>query len=113
MKVIIKTSGVVLVDELEKADSLFARFKGLLGRNSLDKGHALWLRPCKGIHTFGMRFPIDVMILDRDLRVLDSVSGLLPNRVTKIYLRASSVIELPEGTLANVPAVIGEQVVIG
>ena len=112
MKAIIKTSGAVLVDDVETADSLFARLKGLLGRSSLPTGHALWLRPCNGIHTFGMRFPIDVVILDSELRVVASVSDLLPNRVTPVYLRAASVLELPAGTLAGMPLAIGEQVVV-
>jgi len=112
MKAIIKTSGAVLVDEVETAESLFARLKGLLGRSSLQKGHALWLRPCNGIHTFGMRFPIDVVILDSEQRVIASISDLLPNKITKIYRRAASVLELPAGTLAGMSLDIGERVVI-
>lgn len=112
MKAIIKTSGAVLVDDVETAESLVARLKGLLGRSSLPTGHALWLRPCNGIHTFGMRFPIDVVVLDRELRVVAFVSDLLPNRLTKVYRHAASVLELPAGTLAGKPLAIGEQVVI-
>jgi len=112
MKAIIATSGAVLAENLETANSLFARLKGLLGRSSLPTGHGLWLRPCNGIHTFGMRFSIDVVVFDSDLRVIASVSDLLPNRITPVYLRASSVLELPAGTLAGMPLAIGEQVVI-
>jgi len=110
MKAIIKSSGDVLVDDVETAESLVSRLKGLLGRSSLPAGRALWLRPCNGIHTFGMRFPIDVLVLDRDLNVMASIPGLVPNRITKIYRRAASVLELPAGTLAGMPLAVGDQV---
>ena len=112
MQAIIQASGAVLVHDLRTAESLFARLKGLLGRSALPRGQALWLRPCNGIHTFGMCFPIDVVILDGEQRVLDAVHDLPPNRVTKIYRRAASVLELPAGTLAGMPLEIGERVVI-
>lgn len=98
MKAIIKTSGIVLADEVELAKSLFSRLKGLLARKSLPMGHALWLRPCNGIHTFGMRFPIDVVVLNRALSVRAIHPSMNPWRMTPLYATGSSVLELPAGT---------------
>lgn len=99
MKVVIRTSGTLLAEYVETADSLLARLKGLLGRQSLQPGHALWLRPCNGIHTFGMRFPIDVVVLDRRMRVHAIHASMQPNCMTRLYPAGSSVLELPSGTI--------------
>jgi uncharacterized membrane protein (UPF0127 family) len=82
--------------------------KGLLGRNSLDDGEGLLIRPCKGIHTFGMKFPIDAVFLNRDNRVIAIVNNIPPNRMTRMYLGASSVIELPVGTLDKTATLPGD-----
>ncbi len=92
------------------ADTFFSRLKGLLGTNSLPRGEGLWLVPCKAVHTFGMRFSIDLLFLDQEQRVVSSVSGLVPNRITAFYRRASSVLELPAGSLNGISPGIGEQV---
>lgn len=101
MKAIIKTSGIVLADEVEPAESLFSRLKGLLGRSSLPLGHALWLRPCNGVHTFGMGFSIDVVVLDRLNGVRAIHSSMAPWRMTPLYPAGSSVLELSDGTVKN------------
>jgi len=98
MKAIIGSSGILLAEEVETADSLLARFKGLLGREVLLAGQALWLRPCNGIHTFGMRFPIDVVVLDRLLTVRAIHHDLHPNRMTPLYPVGCSVLELAAGS---------------
>jgi uncharacterized membrane protein (UPF0127 family) len=51
--------------EVEVAGGLLERMRGLLGRDGLDANRALWLEPCNAVHTFGMRFPIDVVFIDR------------------------------------------------
>lgn len=86
--------------------------KGLLGRNSLDDGEGLLIRPCKGIHTFGMRFPIDAVFLNRDKRVVAAICNIMPNRMTRMYLGASSVIELPAGTIDKTATLPGDQLEI-
>ncbi len=84
--------------------------KGLLGRNSLDDGEGLLIRPCKGIHTFGMKFPIDAVFLNKNNRVIAISKNILPNRMTRIYLSASSVIELTAGTAEATAINIGDEV---
>lgn len=82
------------------ADRLITRMKGLLGRNQLDKGESLWIRPCKSVHTIGMHFPIDVVFLDKRNVVVALRENLVPNRLTGFYTSAASVLELSSGTLA-------------
>jgi len=96
---------------LTVADNFFDRLKGLLGRKSLQEGEGLLLRPCKGIHTIGMRFPIDVLFLDRKNCVLAAVN-IRPNKMTKLYLKASCAIEIPAGTLACTATKAGDRIEI-
>lgn len=77
-----------------RASSFTARMFGLLGRRPLDRGEALWLKPCASVHTLGMRYSIDVVFLDRDGAVIDVRSALAPRRVAASG-NARSVLELP------------------
>ena len=79
---------------LEVADGLQARLKGLLGRDGMEG--ALLLRPASSVHTFGMRFPIDVAFCDKDLTVLDTVC-IPRHRLGRRRLRAHCVIEAEAG----------------
>ncbi|KAB0668554.1 DUF192 domain-containing protein [Oryzomonas sagensis] len=112
MRAIVAGPARELAGTIHVAHSLFARMKGLLGRKSLDSGEALWIKPCKGIHTIGMRFTIDAVFLDGDNRVVAQIPSLPPNRISPIYRRAASVIELPAGTLAGIGLAIGETIEI-
>jgi uncharacterized membrane protein (UPF0127 family) len=79
---------------LEVATSRRDRMRGLLGRDGIDG--ALLIRPGKSVHSFGMRFSLDVAFCDRSLVVLRTVT-LPPNRLTRISLRCCSIIEAEEG----------------
>jgi len=78
------------------ADRPLARMKGLLGRDGLGEDEGLLIRPGNSVHTAFMRFPIDVVFLDRDVAVLRVVPGLHPWRAASCR-RARSVLELPAG----------------
>lgn len=80
---------------LEVADTRQARRRGLLGRDGIDG--ALLIVPARAVHTFGMRFPIDVAWCDRDLTVLRTAT-LRPHRLTRVSLRAHCVIEAEAGS---------------
>lgn len=108
MKAIIRNSNIELVGNLMVADSIFARMKGLLGRNSLPEASGIWLKPCKGVHTFGMKFTIDVVFLSTDHRVVAVYNNLPPNRITRIYSKAATVIELPATTAASKGLLTGD-----
>ena len=98
----------MLADRVERAFSMRARLRGLLGRKGLDPGAALVIEPCASIHTFFMQFTIDAAFVRRDGRVIRAISGLRPWRATRIYPAATMVIELPEGVLAATATAEGD-----
>lgn len=86
------TRGVVLAEQVEPALDSATRRRGLLGRDSLEARTAIVIAPSSAIHTIGMRFPIDVLFVARDGRVLKRVTGLKRWRMSA-HLRAFAVIE--------------------
>jgi uncharacterized membrane protein (UPF0127 family) len=99
VKIINQSKNTVLAEKAIIADTAFQRMKGLLGRDSLQPKEALVIRPGNSIHTFFMRFAIDVLFLDKEGFVLKVIQRLRPFRLTAIYFRASSAVELPAGTI--------------
>ncbi len=99
MKLINKTSRKVLLEKIRFAKTPWARFKGLLFTQNLPKNQGLWLIPCNSVHMFGMRYPIDVLFLDRNNRVIHKIAKLKPNRISPIIFKAKSVIEFPAAWL--------------
>jgi uncharacterized membrane protein (UPF0127 family) len=99
MKILNKTNGVILAQKADIADSVFARAKGLLRRKDLLSGEGLVLKPCNSIHTFFMRFPIDVLFVSKEGQVIETIASLKPFRITAVYFRSAFVIELPSGTI--------------
>ena len=98
LKVLNLTRQAVLADCVEVADHGATRRKGLLGRSGLPAGEGLWIVPCESVHTFGMKFPIDLVYLDRKKKVKKVRSGVPPWRLSAC-LSAHSVIELASGTI--------------
>lgn len=101
MRIINKTKNTVLAEETVVADTFFTRMKGLLGKKEFKKGQALILKPCNSIHTFFMRFPIDVLFINKDNRIIKAISSLNPFYFTYIYFNAAFAIELPAGTIES------------
>jgi uncharacterized membrane protein (UPF0127 family) len=92
-------TGRVVVARLEIADTLWKQTVGLLGRSNLAPDYGLWLEPCNGIHTLGMRFPIDVLFLDKEGRALRLLSHVKAWRFCGPLWKARTVVELPAGTI--------------
>lgn len=92
------TRNTVLATSLEVANTNSTRRKGLLGRDGLSSGGGLWICPCEAVHTFWMRFPIDLVYLDRKNRIRKVANSVPPWRLSAC-LRAHSIIELPAGTI--------------
>lgn len=101
-----------LATKVRKADNFVTRLVGLLKRSHLGPEEALWLMPSKGIHTIGMKFPIDVLFLNKQNHVLQLVSGMAPYRVSSIQLRGYSVLELPNGTIRKSRTEVGDHLEI-
>jgi uncharacterized membrane protein (UPF0127 family) len=107
-----QTTGGILVRRLETANTILGRMKGLLGRSEFPAGEGLWIEPCASIHTFFMRFPIDVLFTSTDRRVLRTYRALPPFRITPWVPGARAVLELPAGTLLDSPSEAGDQLVL-
>jgi uncharacterized membrane protein (UPF0127 family) len=86
-------------DRIEVADTAARRNKGLLGRAGLEPGEGLWIVPCEAVHTFAMKFALDLIYLDRKHRVVKVRESVRPGRISGAF-RAHSVIELPTGSIA-------------
>jgi uncharacterized membrane protein (UPF0127 family) len=91
--------GRVLAARVVKADDAQSRSKGLLGREAIDADEGMWIVPCPMIHTFFMKFPIDVLFLKRDLSVARVIENLKPWRLSPWVFSAHSVLELKGGAL--------------
>lgn len=100
MRVTNSTRHTVLVKRGQVASTPWSRLVGLLGRRQFQSGDGLLLRGEQAIHTLGMRFPIDVLYLDREHRVVRAVGAMRPQRIGPLVREARSVLELPVGTLA-------------
>lgn len=98
-----------LVEKLEVADTLWSRARGLLGRSSLAANEGLWILASGSIHTFFMKFPIDVIFLDREMVVTKTVGHVTPFRFVWRGWKASSVIELQAGFLEKNPIRVGDK----
>ena len=109
-----RTRQAHLATALAVANSHWRRLRGLLGLSTYDfrNGSGLWIVPCHGIHTLGMGFPIDVLYLDRGLRVVGIHSDVRPWRFTPVLMRASSVLELPCGKAAETNTAMGDTIEI-
>ncbi len=100
LRVLNVTRQTVLASAMEVADSGPKRNKGLLGRKGLSAGEGLWIVPCESVHTFGMQFSIDLVYLNRELRIKKTRSDVPPWRIS-VCLSAHSILELPAGTIRD------------
>lgn len=90
---------VEICDQLEIADTMWTRFVGLMGRSGLGDGAGLWIRSCNSIHTFFMRFSIDVLFVGEGDRVVALARRVAPFRMLMPRWGAHSVVELPSGAI--------------
>ncbi len=104
--------GTMLAAEVQIASTSLRRAVGLLGRKQLGDEQGLWIRPCSGVHTFGMSFPIDVVGLDRELRVVRLWPQLKPYRLTTIVPAVRTVVELAAGRIAACHLHVGDRLSI-
>jgi len=89
---------IEVATSVEVADTSVKRSKGLLGRRGLGPGEGLWIVPCESVHTFGMRFPIDLVYLDRQHRIRKIRKSVPPWRIS-VCFTAHSVLELAAGSI--------------
>jgi uncharacterized membrane protein (UPF0127 family) len=98
----------MLADRALIADTSTTRKTGLLKHERLEPGEGLWIKPCEGVHTVGMKFPIDVLFLDKKRKVV-KIRAAMPRWRMAACLWAHSVLELPSGTAAATKTSRGDQ----
>ena len=99
MQIIVASTGTIVASEVKWAKSFRDRTKGLMGSGGMEEGVAMVFEPASQIHTFGMRFPLDVVFCDRDWHVLHIVRCMAPARMTRWVWHSRFVLELGGGTL--------------
>jgi uncharacterized membrane protein (UPF0127 family) len=102
--------GTVLANRVNVATGRLERAVGLLTRDRLDAGDGLLIVPCRGVHTCGMRFNIDVLVMNPDGHVVDVVSNMGPWRFRLPRQGSFSVLELPAGTLRASQTQVGHRI---
>jgi uncharacterized membrane protein (UPF0127 family) len=107
-----RTRGTLLGDGVRLADNPRSRRTGLLTETRLQPGAGLWIFPSQAIHTFWMRFSIDVAFLDRNLRVKRVYHRMPPFRLSRFVWGAQSVLELASGVLADSGTETGDELQI-
>jgi uncharacterized membrane protein (UPF0127 family) len=103
-------TGAVVADNVAVADTRATRAVGLLSRSGLNPGEALWIVPSRGVHTWWMRFTIDVLALNESGVVVDRVPGLKPWRIRLPRRGTAGVLELPEGSIAATGTELGHRI---
>ena len=104
-----RTTGRVLAWRVRRADGFVARIVGLLPRNSIAPEEGMWFERCGAIHTLGMRTALDVVFLDRSLRVVRCEAGVRPQRLYVGAPRARVVAEFGPGFLKANPLEPGDE----
>lgn len=109
-----KTRETFIATQAEVADSYVSRLVGLLGRTKrwAQLGRGMWIVPSRGVHTIGMLFPIDLIFLSKQKEVVHVEEHVRPFRISKVSLKAESVLELPPHTIYRSNTQVGDQLEI-
>jgi len=107
-----QTKETFLAFRVRVADSILGRLIGLLGKRSLKPEAGVWIVPANSIHTVGMLFSFDVVMIDKDFRVVSVTELVKPFRIVLPKRRAESVIELPPHTIFRSRTEVGDQLLI-
>jgi uncharacterized membrane protein (UPF0127 family) len=106
------TNGSVVCTEGVLANTFRTRLFGLLGRKGLKQGSGLLIKPSSGVHTFGMSFPIDIVSLDQNHRVLGVFENTGPWTIRGLSLKTRSVLELPAGRIQECGIAPGDELIL-
>lgn len=108
VRVVNTTRGTVLGERVRVAETGLSRIVGLLGERELRQGDGLLIVPSQGVHTWGMLFPIDIVVLDRGWNVLALRRRMRAFRMTRLFWKAAAVLELPSGMLDSTATAVGD-----
>jgi uncharacterized protein len=112
-KLLNQTQNCEIIQDLQVADCFWSRLVGLLGKKGLSGQEGMWFDRCNSIHTFGMRFSLDLIFLDRSMKVKALKRNVPPGRMTWPVFGARSVVELASGSLDKMKIEIGDQLHVG
>ena len=109
-----KTRETFVATEAVVADNYVRRLVGLLGKTKrwAKLGRGLWIIPSRGVHSIGMLFPIDLLFLNKEKKVVLLEEHFRPFRISRVSLRATSVLELPAHTIFRSRTEVGDQLMI-
>ena len=108
MPVINRSKHRWIVTRVIMADTFWKRIKGWVGLCKFDPEAALWVKPCWGVHTIGMHFPVDLLFLGKNHRVLKTIPNLQKNRISPFVLQSRSVLVLPVYTVVKSRTTVGD-----
>ena len=106
------SKGTTVAGQARKAESFWARLVGLMGRSGMEEGEGLLLAPCASVQTLFMRFPIDVIFVDRDARVVKVAPALRPFRLALGGRGARETLEVTAGTAARSDTAVGDRLAV-
>ncbi len=109
-----KTRETFVATNTSVADNYVRRLVGLLGKTNrwASNGSAMWIIPCRGVHTIGMMFPIDLIFLDKAQEVVHLEEHVRPFRISAVSLKSCSVLELPIHTIYRTGTRVGDRLEI-
>ena len=110
MKILNATQGTIIASHARRADSFLSRMVGLLDRRAIQQGEGLIISGCRSIHMLFMKFPIDVIFISRQERVVGLLKGIKPFCLSPVFWKAHAAIELPVGVIENSKTSLGDMV---
>src|SRR5437870_10836515 len=107
-----RTRQAYLATDLQVDVTDWSRLRGLMGTDAarFPAGKGLWIVPCRGVHTLGMRFPIDVVYLNGDRVIVHIEENLRPWRMAAVRLNAATVLELPSSIVRKTGTSLGDEI---
>jgi uncharacterized membrane protein (UPF0127 family) len=110
MRIVNQTRGTTLAENARKAANFLARGRGLMMAPPLPEGGGLIIDPCGSIHMFFMRYPLDILFLNKEGQVVFMYKGIKPWRVGRVVRGAKMAVELPEGAIEQSKTEVGDRV---
>lgn len=112
MELYIEQTGKLIASNVSLADTYFKRLKGLMFKETLKYDEGLLITPCNSIHMFFMKFPLDVLFVDKENNIVGMSKNIKPWRISKVFFKAHYVVELPTGTIERLKMSEGDTLFI-
>jgi len=99
LKLVVREKNITVSQQLKIAESFFERLIGLMFKEKMDGFDGLLIKQCRSIHTFFMRYPLDIVFMNNEMKIKKIIRNIKPWRMTLIYFTSTQVLELEGGTL--------------